>query len=195
MKTFKLIFLLTLLPTIMNAYDFEVDGIFYTITSLSDHTTQVASGDTKYSGDIVIPDHITYKGTEFLVNKIQEGHCTGSYGGYTELSFADGAFTSSAITSVTIPSTITEIGTGVFAHCIYLKSISLPSSLTKITGRGAFYGTHSLKEIILPDALTEVGMEAFWGSGISSLTIGSNIQSFGSCAFRYCNNLKVISVC
>lgn len=182
------------LPVLAKAYDFNVDGIYYTITSTTDHTVQVASGESFYSGDIVIPDHVTYKGVEFLVNGIQKGKCVGSYGGYTELEFEGGAFTSSAILSIVIPSTITEIGDATFAHCTRLKSISFPNTLKKITGRGAFYGTISLSEIILPESLTEVGMEAFWGSGITSLTIGRNIEAFGSCAFRYCSKLTTINI-
>lgn len=183
-----------LLPMVASAFDFNVDGIYYSITSISDHTVQVASGDSKYSGDIIIPNKVTYKGVDFLVNGIQAGRCTGSYGGYSSLSFEDGAFTSSAITSVVIPSSITEIGTGTFAQCRSLKSVSLPNTLKNISGRGAFYGTSRLNEIILPDALETIGNEAFWGSGITSLTIGSNIQSFGYCAFRDCSNLKVINI-
>ena len=194
MKKLLLIFLILSLPVLAKAYDFNVDGIYYTITSITDHTVQVASGESSYSGNIVIPEHVTYNGVEFLVNDIQKGTCVGSYGGYTSLKFEGGAFTSSAILSIVIPSTITEIGDATFAHCTRLKSISFPNTLKKITGRGAFYGTTSLNELNLPESLTEVGMEAFWGSGITSLTIGRNIEAFGSCAFRNCSNLTTINI-
>lgn len=193
-KRSLLLFLTMSLPLLVKAYDFNVDGIYYTITSTTDHTVEVASGDVNYSGNIVIPDHVTYNGVKFLVNGIQKGKCVGSYGGYTSLKFEGGAFTSSNISSVTIPETITEIRDGVFAHCWNLQTISFPSSLTKITGRGAFYGTASLTELILPNSLTEVGMEAFWGSGIKSLTIGSNIQKMDYCSFRDCSKLTTINI-
>lgn len=194
MKKLLLLALTLLLPMLASAFDFQVDGIYYNITSTTEHTVEVSYGSSVYSGDIVIPEHVTYNGVDFLVNGIQKGKCIGSYGGYTELKFEGGAFTSSDISSVVIPSTITEIGDAAFAHCWNLKSISFPSTLTKITGRGAFYGTASLKDVTLPDALTEIGYEAFWGSGITSLTIGSNIKNGGYNAFKYCSNLEVINI-
>ena len=39
------------------AYDVEVDGIYYDI---SETTATVTSSEKKYSGDIVIPESITY---------------------------------------------------------------------------------------------------------------------------------------
>lgn len=177
-----------------SAFDFQVGDICYNITSTTDHTVEVASGSSGYLGDIVIPDHVTYNGVDFLVNGIQKGKCVGAYGGYTSLKFEGGAFTSSGITSIVIPATITEIGDATFAHCSSLKSITFPNTLTKITGRGAFYGTSSLSEVTLPDALTEIGFESFWGSGITSLTIGPNIKKGGYNAFKYCSNLEVINV-
>ena len=39
------------------AYDVKVDGIFYYISVT---TAKVTKGDNKYSGDIVIPESITY---------------------------------------------------------------------------------------------------------------------------------------
>ena len=177
-----------------SAFDFQVDGIYYNITSTTDHTVEVASGSSRYLGDIVIPDHVTYNGVDFLVNGLQKGKCVGAYGGYTSLKFEGGAFTSSGITSIVIPSTITEIGDATFAHCSSLRSITFPNNLTKITGRGAFYGTSSLSEVTLPDALTEIGYEVFWGSGITSLTIGPNIKKGGYNAFKYCSHLEVINI-
>lgn len=194
MKKLILLTLTLLLPMLTSAFDFQVDGIYYNITSTTDHTVEVASGSSRYLGDIVIPDHVTYNGVDFLVNGLQKGKCVGAYGGYTSLKFEGGAFTSSGITSIVIPSTITEIGDATFAHCSSLRSITFPNNLTKITGRGAFYGTSSLSEVTLPDALTEIGYEVFWGSGITSLTIGPNIKKGGYNAFKYCSHLEVINI-
>lgn len=49
------------------AYDFEVDGIYYDVISLSDLTASVTTGDKEYEGDVVIPSHVTYRSKDFTV--------------------------------------------------------------------------------------------------------------------------------
>ena len=51
------------------AHDFEVDGIYYNITSSTDKTVGVTcrgskynSYNNEYTGSIVIPDSVTYQG-------------------------------------------------------------------------------------------------------------------------------------
>ena len=51
------------------AYDVEVNGIFYDISGT---TATVTSGDNKYSGDIVIPESITYNNSKYSVTSISE---------------------------------------------------------------------------------------------------------------------------
>ena len=62
------------------------------------------------------------------------------------------------ITSVTIPNTVTEIGSWVFSNCP-LTTVSLSENLTKI-GDHSFYGT-SLTSVVLPSGITEIGVSAF----------------------------------
>ena len=65
--------ILTILLTCCNAvwaYDIEVDGIYYNITSLTDLTAEVTKGDNGYSGDIIIPSTITYKSKTLTVTSI-----------------------------------------------------------------------------------------------------------------------------
>ena len=52
-----------------SAYDVEVDGIYYDI---SETTATVTYGDNEYSGDIVIPESITYNGSKYSVTSIGE---------------------------------------------------------------------------------------------------------------------------
>lgn len=65
-------FLLTtiavLLGSVMaNAYDFEVDGIYYNILSSTDLTAEVTYGDNKYTGDVIIPSTVNYKSRDIAV--------------------------------------------------------------------------------------------------------------------------------
>ena len=77
----------------------EVDGIYYDI---SETTATVTSGDNKYSGDIVIPESITYENSKYSVTSI--GYCA-----FDECI---------GLTSVTIPNSVTSIGEFAFKGCI-----------------------------------------------------------------------------
>lgn len=63
------------------------------------------------------------------------------------------------IEQVDFPDGIEKINDYVFYNYANLKSVSIPNSVTEI-GQEAFYGT-SLKEVLLPSAVTSVGYNAF----------------------------------
>lgn len=174
------------------AYDFEKDGIYYTITSMNSYEVEVASGENSYSGDVNIPETVSYNGVEFTITGIQSGYREATTGGHTGERWVKGAFTSSSVTSVTIPKTITSIGNGVFAHCYNLSDIVLPSTLSLI-GNGTFYGTR-LTSFVFPEDLKTIGYSAFWSSALQSVTINSKIESIGTQAFRYCSSLNAVNI-
>ena len=85
------------------AYDFEVDGIYYNVVSISDLTCEIApyyGHESNYSGDFVIPNEVTYNGRKLKVIRI-----------------GDYAFANSPVTSVTIPSGVISIGYKSFYEC------------------------------------------------------------------------------
>lgn len=87
------------------------------------------------------------------------------------------AFHNSAVTSVTIPDSVTSIHDSAFAYCSSLTNISIPNSVTAI-GSFAFDGCASLKSITLPSSLRTIGNSAFAGCP-SSMTVtypGSKTQ-------------------
>ena len=55
-----------------SAYDFEIDGIYYNVINATSKNVEVTSGDKAYSGDLVIPSHVTYEGTEYTVTQIDD---------------------------------------------------------------------------------------------------------------------------
>ena len=63
--------------------------------------------------------------------------------GYPVTRIADDAFKGTAVTSVIVPDTVTEIGWHAFADCTSLTSVTLPASVTSI-GYGAFDGCPGL---------------------------------------------------
>lgn len=180
-----------------SAYDFEVDGICYNITSMSNLEVEVTYsffGDdymegyhcyknySPYSEHVTIPSTVNYNNRTFEVVGI--GYAAFGYPSLSSSAYQYGEPT--PITSVTLPSTIRYISDQAFQGC-KIESINLPSSLTEI-GVAAFAYT-SLKNLILPNSLTTIGKEAFYSSSISSIVFGLNIQNIGDRAFAYCTSL------
>ena len=94
------------------------------------------------------------------------------------------------ITSILIPSTVTEIGDDAFANCCSLKSLTIPDSVTKI-GVEAFRGCTSLKSLTIPDSVTEIGTAAFCGcTSLKSLIIPDSVTKIGPTAFAFVCGLE-----
>ena len=103
------------------AHNFDVDGIYYNITS--DATVEVTFRgssysyyDNEYSGDIIIPSTVTYSEKEYSVTSIGES----------------AFYSCDGLTSVTIPNSVTSIGEKAFRDCNGLTSVTIPNSVTSI---------------------------------------------------------------
>ena len=100
----------------------------------------------------------------------------------------------SGLTSLTLPSGVTEIGFGAFDGCKGLTSLTIPSSVTSI-GEYAFSGCSGLTSLTLPSSVTSIGKEAFYGcSGLTSLTIPSGVTSIGWGTFEGCSGLTSLTI-
>lgn len=155
------------------------------------------------SGEITIPEKVTYDDTEYPVTTIM-----GSYD--VNLS---GSFTDTQVTKVTLPSSIktiglqafknaqnlqevvlnegiTEIVEGAFIECPELTTINIPSTVSVIH-KGLFKDCPKLKTLTLPEGITDLEGEALFNSGIETLTIPSTCTSLGSCSL-YLPNLKTL---
>lgn len=121
------------------AYDFRVNGICYnkngnkaTVTYLyMYYSGSIAIYESDYSGNVVIPETVTYDGSDYTVTAIGDR----AFIGCTEL------------TRVTIPETVTTIATNAFYNCSSLPSITLPHSISVINDY-AFFNCSSLRSII-----------------------------------------------
>ena len=97
----------------------------------------------------------------------------------------------SGLTSLTLPSGLTEIGDAAFQYCSGLTSITLPSGVTSI-GDYAFSTCSGLTSITLPSGLTEIGYAAFdICSGLTSIYVYTEkLPKMGSSVFRDCDAKK-----
>ena len=146
MKKLNLLFTAILLMCCVGnakAEEVAIDGIIYDVITKAKQAT-VISGDTKYSGDIVIPSEITYNNVTCSVTSIGERafyFCTG-------------------LTSITIPNSVTSIGYEAFCGCWGLTSITIPNSVTSI-GEEAFDYCSGLTSVTIPNSVTSIGDYAF----------------------------------
>lgn len=131
--------LATLLPCLAVAHDFEVDGIYYNITSEEKKTVEVTSpsdkrivdGGYKFYKDVVfIPEKVSYGGKEYTVTAIGERAFEYNY----------------ELLSIVMPNTIRSIKEFAFNGCINLKSLTISSEVSEI-GDYAFMGLSSLEHL------------------------------------------------
>lgn len=67
----------------------------------------------------------------------------------------------------------------------------IPSTVTKISGR-AFEHCVNLKDVTIPDGITEIGYEAFWKAGLTKVVIPSMESLQSGYTFKECNNLESV---
>lgn len=206
--------LLSVLPAI--AYDFEVDGIYYNVSSAEDLTVSVTYETTSYNtyaGDLVIPATVEYEGKTYTVNAI------GEYALYK----------SAELTSLSIPATVETIASPNFHGTdkltklvlngsnehLYLVNGQLRSADKKtlyclernrsqitlyndneyieVFSNGACYDCKSIRYLQFPYPVKEICSAAFYGcSGLQELVLPSSLQKIGDSAFKGCTSLGEI---
>ncbi len=207
-KSFVLAVIGLLCSMSVSAHDFEVDGIYYNITSSTDMTVEVTyHGDdpdvyeNKYSGDVSISKSVTYNGCTYSVSSIGNyafKNCfdlTSVQIPNSVTSIEEGAFESCAsMTSVQIPNSVTSIGVNVFWSCSSLTSVVIGNSVTSI-GRFAFSGCSNLTSVQIPNSMTYIGDWVFsYCSSLTSVVIPNSVTSIGDYAFEECSSLTSVQI-
>lgn len=115
------------------------------------------------------------------------------YKGKPVTTIGHAAFFNSAVTSVTIPDSVTSISDSAFVNCPQLTNISIPNSVTYI-GFSAFNSCTSLKSITLPSSLSTIQSYAFCNCGnLETIRIPVSVTSIGNNAFADCPSLMTVT--
>lgn len=192
-----LLFACLLCSLASSAYSFEMDGIYYDILSTTDLTVEVVKGDTEYTGDVVVPETVTYRNKKFTVVAV----------GYRAFDW------NKNLVSLTLPETVKDMKScavvgchalesvqadGVetiegqcFRYCTSLKEISLPSA--KNLKVGSFEDCTALEKVSLPSA-TFLGWDCFANcTSLKEISLPS-IETIEYGCFRECTSLEKVTL-
>ena len=180
---------------------FEViGGLRYLLDTGAKTATLMPKTDSKYSGDIVVPEKVNSSdGMEYVVTSFEE-RCFYDCSGIKAItipssvtSLGDYCFSCCyGLPSITIPSSVTSLSDGCFSGCRSLTSITIPSSVTSL-GESCFGGCIGLTSITIPSSVTSLGKNCFYGcSGLTSITIPSSVISLGDFCFKACSGIETV---
>ncbi|MCR5137683.1 MAG: leucine-rich repeat protein [Oscillospiraceae bacterium] len=94
--------------------------------------------------------------------------------------------------TVTIPSTVSNMGESVFASCSSLQSAVVCSSSL---GDSAFKNCASLQTVFLAEGLTTIERYAFWEcESLCEISIPSTVSTIKGCAFYGCDALEKVNI-
>ena len=214
MKQTFLSILLMLLPLLASAETVEINGIWYNLVNISKVKTAEVTRNPNldlysgsYWGDIVIPKTVTYEGLDYTVTSIG-GHAF---------------FVCHGLNSIVIPTSVTTIGYEAFWHCDHMKSITIEGSIPKFDSsafdreienliimdliawcnsteandfpyKHIYYKDNEIKDLVIPNGVTRIPVDAFARSIMSSLTIPNSVTSIEAGAFALCSNLTSIAI-
>ena len=107
------------------------------------------------------------------------------------------------LTSVSIPNSVTSIGLMAFSHCSSLTSIVVEDGNPKYDSRNGCNAiietaTNTLiagcSSTVIPESVTSIGINAFTGTSLTSITIPNGVTEIGVGAFLQCESLTSVTI-
>ncbi|MBR3552897.1 MAG: leucine-rich repeat domain-containing protein [Clostridia bacterium] len=96
------------------------------------------------------------------------------------------------LTSVSLPSSLREIGLQAFRQCTTLETIILPENVTYI-GKSAFSICYLLSNVILPDSVLNIDDSAFYEcKSLKTISLPENLLELGNSVFHSCRALESV---
>ena len=180
MKHFIITLFIIIASFTQYVYGVEIDGINYKFSG--DEATVISwplDGGKTYSGNVVIPEFVTYEGREYCVKIIGSGAFDGC----------------NIITSVIIPNSVTTIEYVAFRNCSNLSDINIGTNVTRVS-LNAFSGTAWYDN--LPDGMVYVGKVAYKYKGEmpegTHFSIKEGTLSISEQAFALCSGLASVTI-
>lgn len=216
--------ILLMIPLMSKAYTFTVNGIYYDFydTGVAVVEGPYSGGGTgdkgPYSGNITIPNSVTYNGRSYDVVAIDEDAFSDCYEltsvviGDNVKSILDGAFTNcTKLTSAVLGEKVEHMYEN-FHNCpkltepiynsklfaflprSYEGSYTVPDGILTI-GNGAFDGCKKLTDVYLPNSLRTISEGAFQDcSQLSSINLPENLKTIEGGTFASCRQLASIDL-
>ena len=180
---------------------FSVDGFYYKVIEDKTNEVELIQDEVykNYTGDLVIPENVTYNGRSYKITSIGKlafYDCSGFTGSLyipsSMISIGDYAFygCKGFTGSLTIPNSVNSIGKDAFYNCEgFNGTLTISNNITSIedyTFSGCKGLTGSLR---IPYSINTIGNYAFFGceSFTGSLSIPSSVTSIGKYAFSICS--------
>lgn len=155
----------------------------YTFTYNDDTLEASVSNYTGVSTnpDAIVPAYVAHNGLLYTVYRIDNG-CF-------RVSGSTIPTTDPSIQSVSIPSTVREIGQLAFRGC-RMSQITLPNSINRIQ-YGAFMGCTGITSISIGDGVASIPTDAFgYCTALETVELPDTIKSIGDQAFEHCTSLE-----
>ena len=192
----------TTTKTGLETVTFAEGSILETIADSAFNNCQVLSS-------ITIPASVTSIGKQAFYSCYNSSKKTG----LTEVTFAEGSKLESigeqafngckALSSITIPASVTSIGAKLFYNCSALESISVDAGNTVYSSPdycNAIIETatntliQGCNNTVIPESVKIIGEYAFFGSGLEYIDIPAGVTSIGNRAFNSCVSLKSVTI-
>ncbi|MDE5565569.1 MAG: leucine-rich repeat domain-containing protein, partial [Anaeroplasmataceae bacterium] len=105
------------------------------------------------------------------------------------------AFLECNLTKISLPSSLKEVARDAFYNSVELEEVSIPSnSALEVIGYGAFTYCHKLKTLDIPSTVTKIGVSAFLGCTVlDHIVIPNSITTIGDALFKDCEALNDLS--
>lgn len=94
------------------------------------------------------------------------------------------------LTSVSLPSTLMDIGQNCFAECPKLTSIKMPNAMRSLDG--AIFEQSGLMSIVLPDSLTQILQYTFRNTPLSEIILPEKLNYLYIGTFNQCEYLSKV---
>ncbi len=144
--------------------------------------------------NITLPYNLYYLNTTAFVgcDSLNFTNSTGTYYSVSQNCIIKNNELIFASNATSIPSGITSIVDSAFVNNTTITNLNIPNTVTNI-GDNAFYGS-AISSLTLPSSLTTIGNNAFGDcSNLTSLTIPSGVTQIGNYAFGGCFNVSTIN--